>query len=288
MRQLLLHLTLLATPVLGEGSCDDLPIEFSDLFLSALDAIETRVSDEVDTVFDEIGLGPLGDSLLVRDIYNFKSGLIENLFGTKEERTSWINGTTGSGIDIYEALNSNITNVVGYESFNVSCLISDTDNDAVNDKYVMDLTVRGSIPSVDSLLPKAMLLPQPFPSFGLVISASDGDYEFKLPLTLYRGLNKLFQLGETQATLALDFTAAISESLPILSNASITFSGAFDFGALLSYSSIHGPTSSGSFSTNLSAVVGDSYVGVRSHDVNIFDSNPRKSFESRPVSAALL
>jgi hypothetical protein len=277
MRHRFLHLSLLVSPVFGGVSCDDLPREFSDLFLSALDEIETRVSDEVDSVFDEIGFGPLGTSLLVHDIYNFKAGLFQNLFGTKEERNLWINGTTGTVIDIYEELNANIANVTGNASLNVSCFLSDTDGDALDDKYVMDLTVRGSLPSLDSLVPKVTILPsQSFPSFVLNVSAIDVEYELKLPLTLYRGINKLFLLGDTQAALALNFDAAISESLPILLSENITFAGAFDFGALLSYSAINGCSSSGSFSTSLVADIDGSYVGFRAQDDNIFDSNPRK------------
>lgn len=187
MRRLSLHLLLLVSPAIGEGGCDNLPLVFSDLFLSALDKVETRVSDQVDSVFNEIGFGPLGNSLLVQDIFNFKVGLFEGLFGNKEERTSWINGTTGSAIYIYEALTANVTNVMGDASLNVSCLISDTDDDAVYDKYAMDLIVRGSIPSVGSILPKVNLLPpQSFPSLGLVVSAVDVEYELKLPLVLHQ------------------------------------------------------------------------------------------------------
>lgn len=272
----LLFLTLIASPAIGSNGCENLPREFANLFMSALDALEVRVTDEVDTAFDEIGLGPFGNSLLVRNLIDFKAGLFEELFGTKDERTKWINGTTVSAIDIYNELNANVADVIGNAILDITCVFSDTDGDAVNDKYMVDLTVRGSIPSPASLEPTITLLPpQSFPSLGLDVSAINVVYELHMPLTLYRGLNKIFLLGETQAVLALDLSASISESLPILSNKNITFSGDFDFGASLSYSSIQGLSSSGTFNAILDAKVANKYVGVRAHDDDIFDTIPR-------------
>jgi hypothetical protein len=252
-------------------SCENLPRDFADIFVSALDALETRVADGVGPAFDDIGLGLLGGSLLVHDVYDFKAGLFDKLFGTKEERAAWLNGTTGEDIDFYNTLTANTVNVVGDASLDVTCVTEP-------DRFILDLTVRGSLLSIGALeeLRATLLPPQSFPSLGLNVSNIDVEYELNLPLSLYSGLNKLFQLGETQASLAINFTAAISESLPILSNENITFSGAFDFGASLSYSSIQGLASSGRFSTNLGAQVSDNYVGIRAQDDNIFDSNPRK------------
>ena len=120
--------------------------------------------------------------------------------------------------------------------------------------------------------PKVTFLPpQSFPSLILDVSSVDVGYELKLPLSLYRGLNKLFLLGKTQATLFVDLTAATSEDLPILSNVNITFDGDFDFNATLSYSSIQGISSSGQFNSKLSVEVFDKFVGIRAQDVNIFD-----------------
>ena len=90
-------------PLWPQHWTDNLPREFADLFITALDALETRVSDEVDAAFEEMGLGPFGNSLLAHNIYDFKDGLFEELFGTKEERTAWINGTTGSAIEVYKS-----------------------------------------------------------------------------------------------------------------------------------------------------------------------------------------
>ncbi len=243
--------------------------------MSALDALETRVADEVDAAFEEIGLGPFGNSLLAHNLYDFKDGLFEELFGTKEERTAWINGTTGSAIEVYKELNANIINVVGNASLDVMCVTE-------NDKYRMDLTVRGSLPYVDAFEPKVTLLPpQSFPSLILDVSSIVVGYELKLPISLYRGLNKLFLLGETQATLYVDLAAAISEDLPILSNANITFDGRFDFNAALSYSSIQGLSTSGRFNSTLDAEVFDKFVGIRAQDDNIFDAVPRKYTSNR-------
>ena len=251
-------------------TCENLPRDFADLFTSALDELETLVADNVDKSFDEIGLGPLGGSLLVHNLYDFKAGLFDKLFGTKAERSAWINGTAESEIELYNKLNANIANVVGNASLDVTC-VSETD------KFILDLTVRGSqsIGALEEL--KLTLLPvQSFPSLSLNVSMVDVEYELKLPLSLYNGLNKLYQLGETQSSLAVRFTATINETLPNISTKSVAFSGDFDFGASLSYSSIQGLASSGRFSTNLVAEVSGNYVGIRGQDDNIFDSNPRK------------
>jgi hypothetical protein len=137
-----------------------------------------------------MGLGPFGNSLLAHNIYDFKDGLFEELFGTKEECTTWINGTTGSAIEVYKKLNANIINVVGDASLDAMCVTE-------NDKYRMDLTVHGSLPYVDAFEPKVTLLPpQSFPSLILDVSSVDVGYELKLPLSLYRGLNKLFLLAK--------------------------------------------------------------------------------------------
>ncbi len=276
---LLLHLTLMISPAVGGNTCENLPREFADLFMSALDALETRVADEVDAAFGEIGLGPFGNSLLPHNLLDFKADLFEELFGTKDVRTAWINGTTGSAIEVYKKLNANIINVVGDASLDVKCVTEE-------DKYRMDLTVSGSIPYVDALpyvtaSSVTLLPPQSFPSLSLNASTIYVGYELKVPLSLFRGLNKLFLLGETQATLSVDLAAAISEDLPILSNASISFDGRFDLDAALSYSSIQGLSSSGRFNSTLSAEVFDKFVGLRAQDGNIFDAVPRKFKSNR-------
>jgi hypothetical protein len=268
---LLLHITLLISPTVGGNICDILPREFADLFMSALDALETRVADEVDAAFEEIGLGPFGNSLLAHNLYDFKDGMFDELFGTKVERTAWINGTTGSAIEVYKNLNANIINVVGDASLVVTCVSEE-------DKYTMDLTVHGKLLSIGApeelrvtLLPSEYFLP-----LGLNVAAIDVEYALKMPFSLYRGLNKIFLLGETQATLSVNIASAISESIPILSNADITFDGNFDFNATLSYSSIEGLSSYGRFNSKLTAEVFDKYVGIRAQDGNIFDTVPRK------------
>ncbi|KAL3759073.1 hypothetical protein ACHAWU_008682 [Discostella pseudostelligera] len=270
MLAVLLHLTFMFPPVIGGSICESLPGNFKDLFMSALDKLEIRVADEVDKAFDEIGLGPVGDSLLVRNVYDFKAGLFEELFGTKAERTAWINGTTGSAIDVYKKLNANIANVVGDASLTAKCV-------AESDKYTMDLTVRGSLPAtgaLEDLLKVTLLPPQSFSSLGLTAPKIDVEYELELPLSIHHGINKLFLLGEIQASLVVNITGEISEALPILSNENVTFSGAFDLGASFSYSSIKGLASSGRFSTKLDAKVSDTSVGIRAQDDDIFDSIP--------------
>lgn len=273
MLAVLLHLTFMIPPVIGGSICENLPKTFADLFMSALDELEIRVADEVGKAFDEIGLGPVGDSMSVHTVYDFKAGLFEELFGTKAERTAWINGTTGSAIDVYKKLNANIANVVGDASLTAKCVVE-------SDKYTMDLTVRGSLPATGALedLKVTLLPPQSFSSLGLTVPKIDVEYELELPLSIHHGINKLFLLGETQASLVVNITGEISEALPILSNENVTFSGAFDLGASLSYSSIQGLASSGRFSTQLGAKVSDTSVGIRAQDDDIFDSIPRKCF----------
>ena len=274
----LLYLSLWLSPVVGSDSpvttdygCQELEREkFSNLFLTALDKLEKRV-DEVDDIFDEIGLGPLGDSLSVGDIFNFKAGLFEKLFGTSEERTGWINETSSTIIDIHAKLNENIDKVSGIDRLNVTCVLLN------DDTYTLDLTVHGSISSVDSTYPEVMLLPPgSFPRLGLNVSTLEAGYELTLPFTLYNGVNKIAHLGETRAKLSLELNASISEILPILSNENITFNGMFNLNALHSYSSIHGTSPLGSFSANLESDVADLSVALKARDDNIFDDNPRE------------
>ena len=276
----LLYLSLWLSPVVGSGSpvatgsCQGLDQEkFSNLFLAALDKLDKRVGDEVDNIFDEIGLGPFGTSLSVGDIYNFRAGLFEKLFGTNEERTAWINNTTSPTIDIRAKLNENIANDIGIDRLNVTCVL-------LNDTYMFDLTVHGSISSVDFIDPQVTLLPPAsFPRLGLNVSTLGARYELTLPFTLYHGVNKIAHLGETQAKLSLQLNASISEILPILLNKNITFNGVFNLNAIYSYSSIQGTSSFGSFSADLETDVADlagKKVALKAQDDNIFDDNPRE------------
>ncbi len=274
----LLYLSLWLSPVDGSGSkpvvtnysCQELNRDFSDLFLKALDDTETRIGDEVDDVFDEISLGPFGTSLIVGEhIFNFRADVFEKLFGMSGERAEWINGATSDDISIPTMLSTNIADVAGIDRLNVTCVL-------LNDMYTVDVIVQGSINVDGDIAPQVTLLPaQYFHPLGLNVSTFDVEYELKMPFALYR--NKIVHLGETQAKLSVQLDASISESLPILVNKSIDFNGVFGLNASLSYSSIQGITPVGSFVADLIAdLAGQSYVGLKAEDDDLFDYNPRE------------
>ena len=259
------------SPVVLSNNCQTLPTEFSNLFLTALDELEDRLSDDVDIIFDEAGLGPFGTSLLAGNIYNFRTGLFEQLFGTSNGREAWINDTKGSAIDISTKLNTNVISAIGVDSLDITYVL------LPDKKYIVDLTVHGSLPSVslDGLDPQISLLPPgSFLPMGLNASTVGIGYDVKMPFTLYHGFNKFVHHGETQAILSVHVDASISETLPILSNKSISFHGIFDFDASHSYSSIHGFVPSGRFYAILNSVLKGNEVGLNAHDDDIFDSNP--------------
>jgi hypothetical protein len=257
-------------PVVINYSCQELNREFSDLFLKALGDIETRIGVEVDDVIDEIGLGLFGTSLIVGELFNFRADMFEKLFGTSGERSKWINGTTSDDISILAMLSTNIANVAGIDRLNVTCIL-------LNDMYTVDIIVQGSINVDGDIDPQVTLLPaQYFHPLGLNVSTFDVEYELKMPFALYRGINKIVHLGETQAKLSVQLDASISESLPILVDDSIDFNGVFGLNASLSYSSIQGITPVGSFVADLIADLAGQYVGLKAEDDDIFDYNPRE------------
>jgi hypothetical protein len=272
----LLYLNVWLSSVVGSvnpNNCQPLPADISNLFLTALDNLETRFSDDVDIVFEEAGLGPLGTSLWVGDIYNFRSDLFEKLFGTSNERELWINDAKDSSLDISTKLNANVKSVIGADddSLNLSCV-------SLPEVYTVDLTINGSIPSLSlgELVPQIALLPPgTFLPMGLKDVTVGANYVVHLPFKLYPG-NRIVHLGETKAVLTVQVDASISEMLPILSSKDISFIGEFGLEGSYTYSSIQGFLPSGSFDASLDADLDGNMVGLKARDNDIFDNGPRE------------
>jgi hypothetical protein len=272
----LLYLNIWLSSVVGSvnpNNCQPLPANISNLFLTALDNLEARFSNDVDIVFEEAGLGPLGTSLWIGDIYNFRGDLFEKLFGTSNERELWINNAKDSSLDIYTKLNANVQSVIGadHDSLTLSCV-------SLPEMYTVDLTINGSIPnlSLGELVPQIALLPPgAFLPMGLKDVTVGANYVVHLPFKLYPR-NKIAHLGETKAVLTVRVDASISEMLPILPSENISFIGDFDLEGSYSYSSIQGFLPSGSFDASLDADLDGNMIGLKAHDNDIFDNNPRE------------
>lgn len=267
----------LLTPSGLAGTCN-LPLGYDKYFLQALDDLESTTITKITDGLEDIGLGPLGNSLLVSSILDLKYDVFEKLFGNEIERAQWFN-VTSEVLDIGSTLESNKINVAGgAANLAISCVFNET-----AERFSFDLNVAS--PDIDWNMSgfssaDVTFLPDSLPALDMSTPNLTLAYDLHIPLTVSLKLKKFF-IGEVTANLSAQFEAGLSKSLPILPNNNVTFEGQFNLNASFSYSSISEWSLEGDFDASLEAKtaldeVQVATLGVRAFDNDLFDTKPRK------------
>lgn len=264
-----------------------LPHTFNSYFEDALLQVETKIDKNVVQALDEIGLAPLGNSLVISNVLNLKSQVFDRLFGTATERHSWIN--VSSDINVFQHLSSNLNRIVGEvpPTLSVTCKLEATDDLEDNEvpyRLALQFSVAGSLAGADltlsTLSPSIAILPEEsFPPLDLAIEAINANYELTIPFTIDTKRKK-FMVGEILVNLDATFSSQISQSLPLTADVSTRFQGNLDMSVAFSYSSIHDWLYTGNYAASLMAEtsVGTkaANLGLRAFDDDVFDDNPRE------------
>ena len=277
-RSTLIGLCLCTTPAFG-STCDSIPEGYIDLFLDAVDGLEAQVQEAIERI-NAISLPPLARSLLPSDILDLDTDVFEDLFGNSTERREALTDTL-EDFDIFQELVDNANDLIGLENgeLGIECAFNET-----AEKYTFDVTLVGSVPDLspgDPLTPSAWLLPNEFPSLDLTVSTFRVGYQLRLPLALYKKLNK-FILGETMVTFDIEFVADAAKDLAILEDeTTVNFDGSLWLNVTFDYSSISKLSFEGSLSASLDASTSTGTatpnLSLEAVDAKIFDGEPRES-----------
>ena len=257
--------------VLGTSDTCILPATYSELFLNGIDMLEDRVESETVNFLNGIGLGPLGDTLLLSDVLNLKSNVTDVVFSGN--RSTWINGAN----DLAATFDTNLQNVIGANlgGLHVGCSLNETEQ-----RLHFELSFNGNATVSPSPLLDASIaiLPDPLPSLNIATSPFEIFYSFELPLIVDVD-DKKVSIGETKVSFNAKFAGNVTQDLPILPNdGAVTFSGAFNLMANFFYSSVSGWAYGGSYNGSLEAAAAASTstanLVLRASDNNFFDSVP--------------
>lgn len=261
-------------PLLALADTCNLPQGYESYFLQALAEVEDSIDTKVTNGLDSIGLGPLGSSLPVSNVLDFKSEVFVKLFGEVQDRASLFN-ITSDVLNIANTLESNVETLTG----GAAKLSLNCDFDEEKKLFSFNAVVMNS--DVGKLIEETAevtLLPAAFPSFDMITPTLNLAYNLGVPLQISLQ-SKRFFIGEVTADLSAKFVAELSKPLDILDDSTITFKGMLDLDASLSYSSITDFAQTGSFTAALNAATdpnGVPNLGIRATDDNIFDSVVRK------------
>ena len=266
------------------ASCD-LPQAFSEYFDEALVDLEATAITKIMEGFEDIGLGPLGNSLPVTSFFNIKEDLFDVVFGDQAQ----FQFGSEDFLDLTATLGSSVSSLPG----GMAELILNCNYDTAAELFSLDIEI--SSPQFDldiSNLPPAdvTFLPDSLPSLDVSGNANlTLSYGIKIPLALSLPL-KTFFVNEVTTELTVGFEAELDKSLPILPNDNATFQGRLDLGASLSYSSISDWDLLGYFDASLavqastSVSTGVTSLGLSASDPQIFDTVPRKYLTLLPTS----
>ena len=279
---------LVLVPSAFASSCD-LPKAFSEYFDEALNDLEATAITKIMEGLEDIGLGPLGNSLPVTSFFDVKEDLFDVVFGDQTQRASLFQFDSDF-LDLSATLGSNVNSLLG----GMAQLILSCNYDTTAELFSLEIEI--SSPQFDldiTNLPPAdvTFLPTSLPSLDVSNNANlTLSYGIKIPFTLSLPL-KTFFVNEVTTGLTVSFEAELDKSLPILPNDSeVTFQGRLDLGASLSYSSISDWLLLGSFDASLaveastSVSTGVTSLGLRASDPQIFDTEPRKYLTLLPTS----
>ena len=260
-------------PLLALADTCNLPQGYESYFLQALAEVEDSIDTKVKSGFESIGLGPLGSSLPVSNVLDFKSEVFVKLFGEVQDRASLFN-ITSDVLNIADTLESNVETLTG----GAAKLSLNCDFDEEKKLFSFNAVVMNSdVGKVIEETAEVTLLPAAFPSFDITPTLNLA-YNLGVPLQISLQ-SKRFFIGEVTADLSAKFVAELSKPLDILDDSTITFTGMLDLGASLSYSSITEFAQTGSFTAALNAATdpnGVPNLGIRATDDNIFDAIVRK------------
>lgn len=262
------------SPLLALADTCNLPQGYESYFLQALAEVEDSIDTKVKDGLDSIGLGPLGSSLPVSNVLDFKSEVFVKLFGEVQDRASLFN-ITSDVLNIADTLESNVETLTG----GAAKLSLNCDFDEEKKLFSFNAVVMNS--DVGKLIEETAevtLLPAAFPPFDMITPTLNLAYNLGVPLQISLQ-SKRFFIGEVTADLSAKFVAELSQPLDILDDSTITFTGSLDLDASLSYSSITDFAQTGNFTAALNAATdpnGVPNLGIRATDDNIFDTVVRK------------
>lgn len=280
----LLGLFILAPPTFAAHLTCNLPHGYDKYFLQALNELEDTTISKITGGLDDIGIGPLGNSLPVDTILDFKSDVFQKLFGDEPKRADLFNITAEFGVDIGEVLEENLGDLTGTATEFAELNIITCDFNETLELFSLELlltspAIEWNLPDLSSV--DVSFLPASFPALDM----NDADppslevgYYLSIPLSISLKLKRFF-LGEVKANLSIGFEAELSKSLPVLPTENITFEGRFGLAASFDYSSISDFSLSGEWGASLKATsdgTGVGQISVRAFDENFFDSSPRK------------
>ncbi|EJK77783.1 hypothetical protein THAOC_00363, partial [Thalassiosira oceanica] len=284
MRALRVVITLVGSaPVVSPSlTCDiDLPMEYFSLMNETLVALESHFQTEIVDGLNMIGL-PLVPGLGLSDVLDLKSTVFDGLFGSEDDRTTWLNSAT-SAVDVRQTVLTNAASELAGSlgaTIDVGC-----SHNAELQRYSMDIVVDGSVAGLalddDSLA--ASILPESLGQASISSPVFDITYGAQIPMHLDLAAKK-FDLGDVAADLSVKLSAELEVSaLPILEGqGSLTLTGSGSMAGTFTYSRIKGWSSTGSLDAALEATTvaegttSLANIGLRARDNEIFDATPPK------------
>ena len=102
---------LVLVPSAFASSCD-LPKAFSEYFDEALNDLEATAITKIMEGLEDIGLGPLGNSLPVTSFFDVKEDLFDVVFGDQTQRASLFQFDSDF-FDLSATLGSNVNSLLG-------------------------------------------------------------------------------------------------------------------------------------------------------------------------------
>ena len=274
LRLLVAGLSLLSSFLIAPTGADcTVSEEFGDLFLKAIDALEARVETQVRGGLNDLGLGPLADTLPFSDIVDLKDDVFDKLMGIPQgevDRSSWIDEELQNYFsNSLESLNFPAQD---YELI-VNCPV-DESGEILSFELFFNATYQ---PDVSQLPANMQVLPGDMPPLDLTLDPDVIAYSLEFPLIV--DLTSTYTLGETKVDLTAGLSGSVSQNLPILPNdGEVLFEGNMILTAAFGFSSIHGWDATGSYDVDISVEAGTNGVianlGLTAHDSNMFDSAP--------------
>ena len=279
--------------VMTDGGECPLPLVFEELYLSAMDALDAQLRDQLVQRLDSIGFAPLGTSLLVSEVMDLKSSVTDRILGTPEERKAWFSGHSDrTTFDLAAELEAN-AGAAGID-ITVACTLGKEEVDDPEENpyrtFTLVVGMNGSEDlSLESLAPQIEFLPSSFPRLDITTQFLTVDYDFTIPVTIEHNANR-FTVDQIEANLAVQLQGGVQQDLPIVQTGSINFSGTLSLLANFDWNSNDGFAVSGSYEASLMASGSADSTSVANltlvaMDSNFFDDEPREFFATLRFSA---